>query len=108
MSEVRSTSTSQPWGMISLGSGALALFLMSAGCLIGMSYFALPFALFSLMAAEFEAQKARRGEFAEMSQATMGIVFSTITLAVQLVLTMAVVLLFVSYILLFAGFALFA
>ena len=101
MSEVRSTSSSPPWGLVSLGSGALGLFMVSAGCLVGMSYFSLPFAIFGLVAAELEAQKARSGEFAEMSHATMGIVFSTITLGMQLVLMMGIFYVLVSYILFF-------
>ena len=107
MTDIKANSTSQPWGMISLGSGALALFLLSAGCLLGMSYFSMPVAIFSLVAAEMEVEKARRGEISEMSHATMGIVFSTITLGVQFVITMAVVLIFISYILFFFGMMLF-
>ena len=108
MTQSTSSTSSQPWGMISLGSGILALFILTAGCMVGMSYFSLPVAVLGLLAAEFEAQRARRGERAEMPLAAMGIVFSTITLAAHLVLTMAGLLLVLSYLLFFVGLVLFA
>ncbi|MFT6157823.1 MAG: hypothetical protein ACJA00_000394 [Myxococcota bacterium] len=107
MLELTSTSTSQPWGVISLGSGALALFMGTVGCLAGVSYFSLPVSVLGLVAGEMEVRKARRGEPAEMSHATLGIVLSTVTLAVHLMTTMAFIFILAFYILLFVGAVIF-